>query len=61
MFWRSGLGLLKRKFDSYQPVISPYFHLWMMALVNINEVSPNLVCTLILWISGLGVKAGKFR
>ena len=29
--------------------------------VNINEFSPNLVCALILWRSGLGLLMGKFR
>ena len=26
-----------------------------------NGVSPNLVCALILWLSGLGLQMGKFR
>ena len=30
-------------------------------LVNINGFSPNLVCALILWRSGLGLLIGKFR
>ena len=30
-------------------------------LVNINGFSPNLVCALILWRSGLGLLMGKFR
>ena len=29
--------------------------------VNINGFSPNLVCALILWRSGLGLLMGKFR
>ena len=29
-------------------------------LININGFSPNLVCTLILWRSGLGLLMGKF-
>ena len=33
----------------------PYFHFWMITLVNINEFSPNLVCALILWRSALGL------
>ena len=28
---------------------------------NINGFSPNLVCALILWKSGLGLLMGKFR
>ena len=31
-----------------------------MTLVNINEFSPNLICALILWRSGLGLLIGKF-
>ena len=30
-------------------------------LVNINGLSPNFVCALILWKSGLGLLMGKFR
>ena len=30
-------------------------------LVNISGFSPNLVCALILWISGLGLLTGKFH
>ena len=33
----------------------------MITLVNINGFSPNLVCALILWRSGLGLLIGKFR
>ena len=29
--------------------------------VNINGFSPNLVCALILWRSGLGLQLGKLR
>ena len=29
--------------------------------LNINGFSPNLVCALILWKSGLGLLMGKFR
>ena len=38
----------------------PYFHFRMITLVNINEFSPNLVCALILWRSGLGLLMVKF-
>ena len=37
------------------PSICPYFHFWMITWVNINRFSPNLVCVLILWRSGLGL------
>ena len=33
----------------------------MMTSVNINGFSPNLVCALILWRSGLGILMRKFR
>ena len=33
----------------------------MITLVNINGFSPNLVCALIFWRSGLGLVMGKFR
>ena len=33
----------------------------MITLVNINGVSPNLVCALILWTSSLGLLMVKFR
>ena len=36
------------------------FHFQMITLVNINELSPNLVCDLILWRSGLELLMGKF-
>ena len=36
------------------------FRFQTIAWVNINEFSPNLVCTLILWRSGLGLLMGKF-
>ena len=37
------------------------FRFRMITLVNINAFSPNLVCTLILWRSDLGLLMGKFR
>ena len=33
----------------------------MITRVNINGFSPNFVCALILWRSGLGLLMGKFR
>ena len=37
------------------------FLFWMITRVNINGCSPNLVCALILWRSGLGLLMGKFH
>ena len=37
------------------------FRFRMITSVNINGFSPNLVCALILWRSGLGLLMGKFR
>ena len=37
------------------------FHFQMITRPNINGFSPNLVCALILWRSGLGLLTGKFR
>ena len=37
------------------------FCLGMITWVNINGFSPNLVCALILWRSGLGLLMAKFR
>ena len=36
------------------------FHFWMITWVNIDGFSPNLVCALILWRSGLGWLMGEF-
>ena len=42
-------------------VIRPsVFRFQMITWVNINGFSPNLVCALILWRSGLGLLMGKF-
>ena len=38
----------------------PVFRFRMITWVNINGFSPNLVCVLILWRSGLGLLMGKF-
>ena len=37
------------------------FRFQMKTLVNFNRFSPNLVCALILWRSGLGLLMGKFH
>ena len=36
------------------------FSFRIITWVNINGFSPNLVCALILWRSGLGLLMGKF-
>ena len=36
------------------------FHFRMITCVNINGFSPNLVCALILWTSGLGLLMANF-
>ena len=41
--------------------VHPYFRFWAIILVNVSGFSPNSVCTLILWRSGLGLLMGKFR
>ena len=41
--------------------LSVCFSLKMITSVNISGFSPNLVCALILWRSGLGLLMGKFR
>ena len=41
--------------------VRPVFRLRMITWVNNNGFSPNLVCALILWKSGLGLLMGKFR
>ena len=42
-------------------MIRHYFHVRTITLVNINGFSPDLVCALIFWRSGLGLIRGKFR
>ena len=46
---------------SVRPSVSPFFCSRMITWVNNNGFSPNLVCALILWRSGLGLLMGKFR
>ena len=38
-----------------------YLRFWTITWVNVNGFSPNLMCTLILWRSGLGLFMGKFH
>ena len=40
---------------------SVHFEFRMITRVNINGFSPNFVCALILWRSGLGLLMGKFH
>ena len=42
------------------PSVRLYFRFRMITWVNVNGFSPNLVCALILWRSGLGSLMGKF-
>ena len=39
----------------------PYFHFWMITLVNVNGFSPNLVCALILWTSAFRLQMEEVR
>ena len=41
--------------------LSVRFRFRVITSVNINGFSPNLICALILWRSGLGLLMGKFR
>ena len=54
-------GQISSIFDSYQPAVYPYSYFRTITLVNISGFSPNLICALILWRSGLGLLIGKFR
>ena len=53
-------GQISLLFDSYLTATWPYFHFWTITLVNVNGLSPNLACALILWRSALGLLIGKF-
>ena len=53
-------GQISSNFDSYLPKTRLYFRFRMITWININGFSPNLVCALILWRSGLGLLMGKF-
>ena len=55
-----GFTLVVREFVSLSVRLS-IFCFRMITWVNINGFSPNLVCALILWRSGLGLLMGKFR
>ena len=46
---------------SHPSVHPSVFGFRMITWVNINGFSPNLVCALILWRSGLGLLMGKFH
>ena len=43
----------------YHPVTHPYFCFRPVTCVNFNRFSPNLICALIFWRSGLGFLKGK--
>ena len=43
------------------PYVRPYLLFQVITWVNGNRFSPNLVCALTLWISGLGLLVDKFR
>ena len=51
-------GKLSSILDSYLSVTHPYFS---FRTINSNRVSPNLICALILWRSGLGLFIGNFH
>ena len=46
---------------SYLPETRPYFRFRTITWVNNKAFSPNLVCALILWRSGMGLLMGKFH
>ena len=54
-------GQISSIFDSYLPATCQYFTFWMIILVSIYGFSPDLVCVLPLWRSGLGLLMGNFR
>ena len=41
--------------------VHPNFRFRMITSVNVNGLSPNTVCALLLWRSGLGLLMGKFH
>ena len=41
--------------------LSDHFLFRIITIVNIDGFSPNFVCALILWRSGLGLLMGKFH
>ena len=54
-------GQISSVFDSSLSAIRMYFHFWTITLVNVNGLSPNLVCALILWRSALELLMAKYR
>ena len=68
LVWR---GIMVSGWTSLCPSVGPSirqsyvrpssFHFRMITWVNNNRFSPNLVCALILWRSGLVLLMGKFR
>ena len=59
---RESVCLSIRRTSVRPSVVHPsVFRFRMITWVNINGFSPNLVCALILWRSGLGLLLGKFR
>ena len=64
-WYGSILGLLMGKFrqfrQNYLPATHLYFSFRTITSVNFNGFSPNLICALILWRSGLESPISKFR
>ena len=58
-YYGSMLDVLVSVHRSY--ICPSLFRFLMITWVNIEWFSPNLVCALILWRSGLGLLMGKFR
>ena len=54
------MGKFRQLLTALSAAIRPYFRLRTITLSNINGFSPNLVCALILWKSGLGLLMDKF-
>ena len=54
-------GKISSVFDSYLPPTRPYLNFWTKTLVNLNRLSPNMVCALILLRSALRLPLGKCR
>ena len=45
----------------YHMAVYPYFHFQTITWVSVSGFSPNVVCVLILWWSGLRLLMGKFH
>ena len=54
-------GQISSVFDGVTCPRRPYFHFQTITSVNYKGFSPNLVCALILWRSGLGLLMAKFH